>query len=499
MNIAQYALRRQFSHSVRTRPAPWAFYYESLVCYADDEHVTVSQDDETLIPPFVCSFGAQSRDRSVLAVADEEGSVQLIDSNRSGQSALIQEWRAHANAIFDLCWADNDVAKLLTGSGDQKIVFWDTIRCAPIQSFCGHGSSVKSVKFRKNDSNVFVSGSRDGSIRLWDARCNASRGHGSSALTIPDAHVTCLSSRSLNDTRPPKRIGKRRKSTATGDQSKSVTCAVFQGDATLISSGASDSVIKGWDIRMCRHHLKPVKTYPYPKQSARQHGYSHLVLDSTDGRLFANCTDDNIYMYDCSSQTTLPLASFRGHLNASFYVKTSISVDDRFLLSGSSDHKAYMWQIDSPDKPPFVLTGHAKEVTSVAWCRQDATRLATCSDDNSVRIWRLDRHANDSHKPIVGQTRIENEIRPSPPPPSSPTLITDTSKRQPSILSFMRVIDEKENQNQSMESGYSSDENSPTKKKLKFGETSPSTLRNVSNTRVGKTITQYFSPNGPSK
>lgn len=39
------------------------------------------------------------------------------------------------------------------------------------------------------------------------------------------------------------------------------------------------------------------------------------------------------------------VAVFSGHSNSSFYVKSSVSPDDQFLASGSSDHQAYIWKV----------------------------------------------------------------------------------------------------------------------------------------------------------
>ena len=38
-----------------------------------------------------------------------------------------------------------------------------------------------------------------------------------------------------------------------------------------------------------------------------------------------------------------------------------------------------------------MLTGHTKEVTAVAWCPTDLSKIATCSDDNDLRLWRVNR------------------------------------------------------------------------------------------------------------
>ena len=40
-----------------------------------------------------------------------------------------------------------------------------------------------------------------------------------------------------------------------------------------------------------------------------------------------------------------------------YYVQMSLSPDDRFLLSGSSDANAYIWQVDDPSADPVTLRG----------------------------------------------------------------------------------------------------------------------------------------------
>ncbi|NXS08200.1 DTL protein, partial [Neodrepanis coruscans] len=50
-----------------------------------------------------------------------------------------------------------------------------------------------------------------------------------------------------------------------------------------------------------------------------------------------------------------------------------------------------IFKVSEPSLPPRILLGHSQEVTSIAWCPSDYTKIATCSDDNTVRIWRLRR------------------------------------------------------------------------------------------------------------
>lgn len=62
------------------------------------------------------------------------------------------------------------------------------------------------------------------------------------------------------------------------------------------------------------------------------------------------------------------MTKYYGHQNHTYYVKTCLSPDGRYLASGSSDAFAYMWNINKPGVPLIKLFGHTQEVTCVAWC-----------------------------------------------------------------------------------------------------------------------------------
>ena len=86
--------------------------------------------------------------------------------------------------------------------------------------------------------------------------------------------------------------------------------------------------------------------------------------------------------------------TFSGHVNNSFYVKSSFSSDDRYIISGSSDYDVYLWDVKHPLLAPLRLKGHVGEVSDVAWCPTDMTKLASSSDDTTVRIWSLDQFSD---------------------------------------------------------------------------------------------------------
>ncbi|MBN3309616.1 DTL protein, partial [Amia calva] len=382
---------------------PLSSLIDCFQCARQDEHISYG-DMGIAVPPFGCTFSSAQGLQQVLAVANEEGIVRLYNTE-SRSSPILKEWMAHANAVFDIAWVPGEHC-LVTASGDQMAKLWDVKTGQLMGTFKGHQCSLKSVAFAKQEKAVFCTGGRDGNIMVWDTRCSKKDGFYRQVKQICGAH-------NKPDRQTPSKLKKKRQSSRgiapTVDSQQSVTVVLFRDENTLISSGAVDGVIKMWDLRKnyTAHNQDPVplQAYPYPGNSIRKLGYSGLTLDSTGSSLFANCTDENIYKFNVTGLKTAPVSIFNGHLNSSFYITSSVSPDDQFLVSGSSDHNAYIWKISDPKRPPIMLQGHCQEVTSIAWCPTDFTKIASCSDDNTVRIWRLNRGA-EGEKSSLGASNV---------------------------------------------------------------------------------------------
>lgn len=68
---------------------------------------------------------------------------------------------------------------------------------------------------------------------------------------------------------------------------------------------------------------------------------------------------------------------YGGHDQHSFYIKSCLSGDGNYLLSGSSDDFAYIWKIGGGPQPLLKLEGHGAEVTCVAWSANDISKVKT--------------------------------------------------------------------------------------------------------------------------
>ncbi|XP_076612857.1 denticleless protein homolog [Chaetodon auriga] len=407
---------------------PWPRYplsslLEGYQCARHDEHISYGNLGDT-VPPFGLAFPSAGDLQSVLAAANEEGIVRIYNTE-SRERPLLKEWLAHENAVFDIAWVPGE-PHLVTASGDQTARLWDVKSGELLGSFKGHLCSLKSVAFTPQEKAVFCTGARDGNIMVWDTRCSKKDGFYRQVKQISGAHNKAEPALL---TRTKKRRSSTRGMAPSVDTQQSVTVVLFQDQHTLISSGAVDGVIKTWDLRKNytahRHDPVPLQTYPYPGSCMRTRlGYSGLVLDSTRSNVICNCTDDSIYMFNVSGVKTTPVAVFSGHQNSSFYIKSTISPDDQFLASGSSDNHTYIWKISHPEHPPMTLQGHSEEVTSVAWCPTDFTKIASCSDDHTVRIWRL-RREMDGVQSSVGQANLVGWA--CPKSPSRPSIRAETT------------------------------------------------------------------------
>jgi denticleless len=427
-------------------------------------------------PPFVARFGRCERGQRLLAIADEEGVVTIVDAAGKLPGLEIdpefrpeQQWIAHENAIFDAAWCHGD-GRLLTASGDQSVRLWDVETAVPFRYFRRHNGSVKSISVRPDGGggngdggNVFASCGRDGTIAMWDMRdSRRTRASASGIAPGPDgepasvpaavverAHeppaamgggvargfggrgerraVTRSQTNELLDVTVeefPARVRQRQQRLTTsirnesrsvrGEIQHSVTSIAFAHDGqVLVSAGAADGLIKLWDVRQLSRgsplweiadedppELAGGKNWfrgddesgASAKRRRRGRGVIALAMAPWgSSHIAASYSDSHIAVFDLHGPDSGPRCHLRGHRATSFYNKLAFSPEGTHVTSGSCDNHVYVWEVDRPLDPPAVLKGHTGEVVAVDWCPNDFTCLASCADDDTARVWRVDR------------------------------------------------------------------------------------------------------------
>ncbi|KAL7060121.1 hypothetical protein AAHC03_09608 [Spirometra sp. Aus1] len=412
-------------------------------------------------------------DPYLLLVAKEDGLVHLYNTLEKHAYALIRNYEVHDNAIFDVKWLSH-ARMFLTASGDQSIKLVDSASSAVVRSFLGHTMSVRSLALMPNDNHIFASASRDGCIRLWDMRSKSHSeqvgrvGTCCSSLLLPQCHVP-----STVSMESPLRRSRSKPRKSLSD-SHSVTCVIFGRNFDLLSAGSTDGAVKIWDLRKlsssARKSPTPKIVLPYRGISRKQSGFSDLVLDSRRTRLYASCLDHTIYEYDLNSQSTRPMFVYAGHLTNSFYIKMTLSPDDRYLACGSGDHRAYIYLVGERCQNPLILSGHTGEVSVPRWSMFDPTLIVTLSDAAQLFVWRMfpsRRYTLPQSGELVGlterlsrptmspSTQIDRLVPPSPyketnqfcespvvTPTASPDVASPSTRkrRQANIRSFLADI-----------------------------------------------------------
>lgn len=360
-------------------------------------------------PIFSAKFANCDGYRHILAIANEDGKIALQDTTQPNLDAEEQSLsgpQCHYNAVFDLEWAPGQM-RFVSASGDHTARLWEVAGSGirGLNSYVGHTRSVKSAAFKRSDPAVFATGGRDGAILIWDIRANLN-------VDLTSRVDNCIYSGHTGGPGTPQSIRKQRSTRSTpssSNTSSSITGLAFQDNDTLISCGAGDGIIKVWDLRRNYSAYKkeplPRHSLPYAGHSTFK-GFTNLIVDAAGTRLYANCMDNTIYCYNLVSYSPKPLASYKGLLNSTFYIKSCLSPDGKYLLSGSSDERAYIWNLDHAAEPLVALAGHTVEVTCVAWGATHDRPIVTCSDDARHKIWRIGPTPES-----IGPTELAEEYR----------------------------------------------------------------------------------------
>jgi len=353
-----------------------------------------------------------------MCMGTEHGYICLVNTNNNQGGQLngrLKEWAAHKNAIYDLKWIDGS-KKIVSVGGDNNLCVWDVdqgiftmVPDLPGKELCRvrppkvteHQGCMKCLAVAPG--GTLVTGGRDNAIICWDLR-------------VPQPAVLNVVKYSH------KPLAKRSAASLSGagPTKASVTALDFIDDQNVISCSDLDGIIKVWDLRMsydrytgvpkCKHSI------PYAGNSSLK-GYSSLVLDSTKSTAYVSCQDHTIYAFDIGRcDSVLPIKTFHGgHTNGSrFYTKVSISLDDRYLVTGSADNEAYIYSTSTyaPCRPVAKLSGHTNDVTCVAFSKQvaDPYKIATTADDFDVRLWRQQRKPTVEHQENVNTTEPRSSL-----------------------------------------------------------------------------------------
>jgi len=408
-----------------------------IVCTVDDDYPAIAPNlaaphVNPEPPTYSLRYCPVNGFHHLLGLANEDGRVAVQDTSKVLPKIPLTGFSCHENAIFDITWAANSASTIVTVSGDQKVGVWDIeagSRGTPVRELKGHTRSVKCVEWRPGTDSQFATGGRDNCVLLWDTRdkCNSSPDN-----AIRGAHSVMKGER--------KKKSAQLSSPSFASPQGVVTALAWVDNNTLASSGDNDGILKLWDLRK---NYSLYKRDPLPKLElfhpgpSSTVGYTSLSLSPCHNYLYASCMDDTIYKYDIVNGFQKPCSRFTGASIKNFFIKMAVSPCGRYVVSGSSDNWAYVWNTVSEGDPVARLGEQSAEVTCVAWSfssETDLATLATASDDMRHQLWK-GKCVKPDEEMIRGKVemlgKVDKKVQHSPfrPLPMTPTTSNRTPRR----------------------------------------------------------------------
>lgn len=100
-------------------------------------------------------------------------------------------------------------------------------------------------------------------------------------------------------------------------------------------------------------------------------------------------------MINYASQPRCEYSAGDFQTGGSFFIKSALSPDNHYLISGSRNGCAFLWNVNDHQTNDSYLkiAGHSSEVTSVSWGRE-GHHLALGCEDGHLNVWHSDWYGN---------------------------------------------------------------------------------------------------------
>ena len=180
----------------------------------------------------------------------------------------------------------------------------------------------------------------------------------------------------------------------SGGHLAKISDVIFTPDGRSLISASNDKLIRVWDLETG----KTVRTLR-GQIGAGSEGKIYAMALSPDGQWLAaggylgkrtgsdgcislECGKIRLYNFSNGELVTL----LKGHTRVVYSL--AFSPNNRYLVSGSADKNAIIWNLESKALDSKKLSGHTDAIYAVA-VTNDSQRVVTGSLDHSLRLWRV--------------------------------------------------------------------------------------------------------------
>ncbi|KAL3358169.1 hypothetical protein AABB24_015354 [Solanum stoloniferum] len=311
---------------------------------------------------------------AVMASWSDDKTVRIWEENLSG--FFVCKAVLEASSTVRSCAWSQEFYLLAAGCSDATTVIWKNVgdhAYERIYTLKGHENEVRSVSWDK-DGILLATCGGDKSIWIWEA--------------LPGDEFDCAS--------------------VLQGHTEDVKIVQWDDRITLFS-GSSDNTIKVWEETIYRGVDWPcIETLG---ESDREHTSAVLSLSfSKERRRMVSCSDDlTIKIWNCERHSTelwSHICTLSGYHDTTIFavdwlrellraVPKEEDQDPEIFASAGADDAIRIFIEDKDnevDGLPFKLLlkkekAHETNINSVKWHSGDKRRLASASDDGTVKIW----------------------------------------------------------------------------------------------------------------
>jgi WD40 repeat protein len=318
------------------------------------------------------AFSPQS---DMLASGGEDWRVNLWNTE---DGALLTTLAGHSGDVMSLSFSDvGDV--LASASQDHTVRLWSTVRKECIAHLDVASARVWTLACSPTARTV-ATGSEDGAVRVWDMdtrQCLMTlQGHSNKTWSLAFAHDPLLLISGSEDkvVRVWNTEDAQIKAELRGHNSRIWTVACSP-DGKWLASGSDDMMVVLWDLAngTCKHVLR------------RHSDWIRALAFTPDALLVATAGEDGlIFVWDVVT----------GKLKAEFQLRMArifaitFCNQGRWIAAGGADNLIHLFS--ASDKVHIgELSGHEGWLTEIITL--DASTIASCSEDGTIRIWDLQR------------------------------------------------------------------------------------------------------------
>jgi pre-mRNA-processing factor 17 len=297
---------------------------------------------------------------------------------------LIHTWVGHTKGVTAIRFFPQAGHLLLSGSQDCRVKIWDVHRDRKCQrTYLGHNKPVKDICF-DHTGRAFVSASYDQSLKHWDTetgRCLWGLAHSAIPFCVkihPELpHILLAGCSDRRVLQWDLRSGEMVQEYAQHQEAVN-TITFIDGNRRFVTT-SDDKTVRVWDYDL------PV-TVKYVAEPD-MHSMPAAALHPSGSQMLFQSLNNQVITYACGEERFQQRGrKFGGHTTSGYACNVGFSPDGKYLISGDGRGHLVCWDW-ATGQVAKRIEAHTKVCIDVQWNPQEASRVATCSWDGTIKYW----------------------------------------------------------------------------------------------------------------